>query len=292
MPERIARPPIRLPGGLPDGHHNGTVEVAKHFLDLEPDALDDPRRDKPEAPACIAGVASAGDRLFRGSYGRSARPGCSARGVACGCYAVPGLMTGLAFLDTETVTLDPGEDVIWEIGLILRDPPSGHEHQWRWQVRPNMDKAHPKALEVSQFDDRFAVPDGADAVGWGPVSTGEPAEMTLESVATVLGLLLDGRHVVGAVPNFDTERLALFMRRWTPARTTPWHYHLCDVENLVAGRYGLQPPWDSEALSRRVGVKPERYQRHTALGDATWARDIYDAVMERGAGDSTMVRAG
>jgi hypothetical protein len=38
------------------------------------------------------------------------------------------------------------------------------------------------------------------------------------------------------------------------------------------------PPWDSEVLSRAVGVDPNAYERHTALGDARWARDIYDAV--------------
>jgi hypothetical protein len=73
-----------------------------------------------------------------------------------------------------------------------------------------------------------------------------------------------------------------------------WHYHLIDVEALAAGwlaagidpddppaptQDSCQPPWNSNELSLAVGVDPEQYDRHTALGDARWARDIYDAVM-------------
>jgi hypothetical protein len=82
------------------------------------------------------------------------------------------------------------------------------------------------------------------------------------------------------------------------------HYHLCDVENLAVGwlsayaaylerdgtvaehaldraaelRRIAAPPWNSDELSRAVGVEPDEDERHTALGDAKWARAIYDAV--------------
>ena len=39
------------------------------------------------------------------------------------------------------------------------------------------------------------------------------------------------------------------------------------------------PPWDSDALSRAVGVNPDDFDRHTALGDARWAKAMYEAVM-------------
>ena len=96
---------------------------------------------------------------------------------------------------------------------------------------------------------------------------------------------------MGAVPNFDTERLALLLR--AHGFEPPWHYHLIDVENLavgyLAGR-GDNPapdaigrhvslPWDSNALSLAVGVDPDRFARHTAMGDVLWARAIYDTVM-------------
>jgi hypothetical protein len=77
-----------------------------------------------------------------------------------------------------------------------------------------------------------------------------------------------------------------------------WHYHLIDVEALAAGWIAAQsgpvpiliaganvglvsgrPPWRSEELSRAVGVDPDDFDRHTALGDARWAKAIYEAVM-------------
>lgn len=101
---------------------------------------------------------------------------------------------------------------------------------------------------------------------------------------------------VGAVPNFDADVLGERMRQRNICPS--WHYHLIDVETLVVGwvqykaqhirrtepNIRLEPwpplPWDSEGLSRAVGVEPPAAdQRHTALGDARWCRDVYDAVM-------------
>jgi hypothetical protein len=104
-------------------------------------------------------------------------------------------------------------------------------------------------------------------------------------------LFQDQPHVVGAVPNFDTERLALLLRRhgYEPG----WHYHLIDVENLAVGyAYGqaaglgeleIGLPWDSDELSRLVGVEPPgEGELHTALGDARWAMRLYDAIVGGG----------
>jgi len=92
-----------------------------------------------------------------------------------------------------------------------------------------------------------------------------------------------GAHVIGAVPNFDTERLEMLLSRCgVPAG---WHYHLGDIENIIvgwlAGTAGkrLMPPWSSDDLSRAVGVDPERFDRHTALGDVRWVIAQWDAVM-------------
>jgi hypothetical protein len=41
----------------------------------------------------------------------------------------------------------------------------------------------------------------------------------------------------------------------------------------------LTPPWDSEALSRALGVDPDTFARHTAMGDVRWAMAIHDQVM-------------
>lgn len=207
-------------------------------------------------------------------------------------------MTGLVFLDTETVTLDYGPDVIWEIGLILRN--GDVDQEWRWQMRPNLAVAHPKALEVSRYHERFAVPAGTPVVGWGPFNADYPARMSKRALAVALAAMLQGRHVVGAVPGFDTERIRLFLARHGLVPT--WHYHLIDVENVALGYLaGAQaeamlwgnatsrvlsgvntfdgPPWKSDDLSRVCGVEPPADgERHTALGDARWVRDWYDRI--------------
>lgn len=38
-------------------------------------------------------------------------------------------------------------------------------------------------------------------------------------------------------------------------------------------------PWDSDNLSRMVGVDPDRFDRHTAMGDALWTQAIYDRIV-------------
>lgn len=95
-----------------------------------------------------------------------------------------------------------------------------------------------------------------------------------------------GAHIVGAVPNFDTEVLEALLREngLTPA----WHYHLIDVENLAVGYLNgrghgaFRPPWDSDEISTALGLDPiPDAERHTALGDARWAMRIYDAVLAR-----------
>ena len=41
-------------------------------------------------------------------------------------------------------------------------------------------------------------------------------------------------------------------------------------------------PWKSDDLSAALGIKVSDEDRHTALGDARWARAIYDAVTGHG----------
>ncbi len=99
-----------------------------------------------------------------------------------------------------------------------------------------------------------------------------------------------GVHLVGAVPNFDADVLGTRMR--ANGICPAWHYHLVDVEALAAGYLAsmaaglanidpLQLPWNSDALSAALGIAVSDEDRHTALGDARWARAIYDAVTGR-----------
>jgi hypothetical protein len=65
-----------------------------------------------------------------------------------------------------------------------------------------------------------------------------------------------------------------------------WHYYPQDFVTLTVGYLAGQGkpvpplPWRSDDLSRLIGVEPPGDQdRHTALGDATWAARVWDAIM-------------
>jgi DNA polymerase III epsilon subunit-like protein len=216
----------------------------------------------------------------------------------------------LAFLDTETTGLDPNWHEVWEVGLILRQFEDVQGKGWRavntcdtehlWQLPVDLGRAEPIALTIGNFYERR----GLDANGMKNI---QPPE--LGKWARDFARLTHGAHLVGAVPSFDDA----FLKRLLKANgaCAGWHYHLVDVEALAAGfargrgrgmaiagdvtRFpgavaayeNAAPPWTSDDLSKAVGVDPGQFDRHTALGDARWARAIYDAVMTAGPKPST-----
>lgn len=202
-------------------------------------------------------------------------------------------MSPIAFIDTETVTLEPGPDVVWEIGVITRDE-GRPDQEWRFQLRPNMAKADPEALEISRFQERYELSGKrTQALAWSPQNGNEPAKLSYGALAMSLGAVLGGRSIFGICPSFDTLRLGLFLRRqWAgvPDYRDPWHYQPHDVEDEVAGYLrgckvdsvgGADPyaiPRPTEILAAGVGVTLKPEDQHTALGDARFARDLYDAV--------------
>lgn len=216
-------------------------------------------------------------------------------------------MTTLAFVDIETTSLarpfsaTPGE--VWEVGLIVRgeNDLGTFESEHSWLLPVTLEHADPVSLDIGRFNERH--PQGDRYTGTATVTP------LLEFVAE-FGDLLTGAHLVGNVVSFDEERLAAIFLDHGVVGGMPWHYHLIDVEALAVGylrgmhdvviEYGIptaeadsygasvvtaavmhaQPRWDSEALSAALGVVvPDDSDRHTALGDARWAKAIYDAVM-------------
>jgi hypothetical protein len=185
----------------------------------------------------------------------------------------------VAFVDIETTGLDPERHQIWEVGLIL---PDGTEHEWQLPV--DLSRADPIALNIGRFHDRRVEKwkDSYEDAGW-------LGEFARNFVALTRDL-----HIAGAVVSFDAERLWRLLR--ANGECPMWHYHLIDVGALAAGfmagkRYQSEadgrgvpswepePPWKSNDLSMAVGVNPDDFDRHTALGDARWAKAIYEAVM-------------
>lgn len=188
----------------------------------------------------------------------------------------------ICFLDTETDGVHPNRRA-WEIAAIRRAP-DGTQTEWQAYVDIDLSTADPFGLRIGGFYDRHPlgrhIAHGGD---WSVPSLGTEWHLSGRSAAYEVAKLTHGAHIVGAVPNFDTEVLAPLLREHglTPA----WHYHLVDIENLAVGYLAgkgqpIAPPWKSDELTELLGLPavPEA-ERHTALGDARWAMRVYDAVM-------------
>lgn len=164
----------------------------------------------------------------------------------------------VVFLDTETTGLDPDVHSLWEIALIVDE----QEHVFR--LEPNIIAASPDALRITRFYDRVMDP----LWQWTPGP---------KHVAFEIARLTSGRHLVGAVPSFDAAFLTRLLRQ--SGLQPAWHYHLVDVEALAAGKLGIEPPWDTRKLAAALGIAELPADVvHTALGDARWAKAIYEAV--------------
>ncbi|WP_435246394.1 3'-5' exonuclease [Streptomyces sp. NRRL F-5630] len=187
----------------------------------------------------------------------------------------------LAFVDTETTGLDPFLHEAWEIAVIVREG-DGPDVEHTFRIRPDLSLADPEALKINRYMERVTAP------GW----------EWEDRLLAALGLypLLDSAIMIGSNPAFDAEMLAHLLGRYYE-KPKPWHYRTVDIATLAAGRkYGMvdvaqqvgakaypsdeiRIPFSSRDLSRWVGVEPPGDGvAHTALGDARWARDVWDAV--------------
>lgn len=209
--------------------------------------------------------------------------------------------TPLAFVDCETTGLTIADEP-WEIAIIRRMP-GGTDQEFVLHVEHEARLAETLPDEFREdHDTRF----GVDY----PVYPRAQA-------AAIVHALLDGMHIVGVNPAFDTgmlERLlagkkagpTLFHTSPPPAwpsLTPSWDYHLLDLYALSigalharraieAGGRWVPAPTDleiaSDDLSAGFGVPTTSttgeplYARHTALGDARWARDWWDALTGTG----------
>jgi DNA polymerase III epsilon subunit-like protein len=204
-------------------------------------------------------------------------------------------MTRICFIDTETTSLRPDRRA-WEIGLIVRDPGKPDaEHRWFVDADDlDLGNADVMSLKVGRFYERHPHARLDREAEFGDCEAEADALHQVEA-------LTRGAHLVGAVPNFDAEVLGARMR--AHGICPSWHYHLIDIEALAAGwlhrhaavlenreatadeavrlRELASPPWKSDELTAALGVKVAEDERHTALGDAKWARAVYDAVTGR-----------
>lgn len=209
-------------------------------------------------------------------------------------------MTHLAFIDTETIGLDMAQHPIWELALIIE----GHPDAWRngeyvWEFPVDLSKADPMALKIGRFYERSQVWARAGDVGTRHVIeksavqySNDPNKRQLHNLSELRHTpdvlhavvdLLNGAHLVGAVPDFDAYRLRLLLKEW--GFIPSWHYHLVDVEAMMVGYLSrmcrrVDLPWNSKELTADIGVTlPSTEEEHTALGDARWARRVYHHIV-------------
>lgn len=172
-------------------------------------------------------------------------------------------MTRFAFLDTETTGLDPQRHELLEVAVVLRGATAGRDCELHFALNIDPACADEGALRVNRYWER----------------RDELAQRTIpEAEARAsLNAWLDGAVVVGNNPQFDLRFIEHFLG------STPWNYHPLDIKSLVGGarpELGL-PPWSTGQVARAAGVPiPEGY--HSALVDARWNRDVFDAIMGDG----------
>ncbi|QYC54614.1 DnaQ-like DNA polymerase III subunit [Gordonia phage Agueybana] len=192
-------------------------------------------------------------------------------------------MTTYAFVDTETTGLGPDAEV-WEFAAIIR-----REGDSESVVHIHIDHD----FRAAGLDEKFRA-DHDSRFG----AASDMHVYTRSGAASIIHAALYGAHIVGVNPAFDAKMLE---RLLTPCGLEPsWHYHLIDVPAvtigyLIAEARGVgysgipvKMPWRSDDLAAQVMpvVDPDgdpMYARHTALGDARWCRDWWDALTaERG----------
>ncbi len=183
--------------------------------------------------------------------------------------------TDLVFIDTETTSLRHDRRA-WEIGIIARTGSKDVEHHWFIDINDlDLGNADVMSLKVGRFFERHPQMRLDREASYADCETEADALLQVERITR-------GAHLIGAVVSFDADVLSQRMR--ANGICPSWHYHLCCVENLAVGWLAargnpIQPPWKSDDLSEALGIAVSDEDRHTALGDARWARTIYDAVM-------------
>jgi DNA polymerase III epsilon subunit-like protein len=211
-------------------------------------------------------------------------------------------MTKLVFIDTETLGLDPERHELWEVAMIVREDGTDTEWVWQFEVR-HLGDADPIALRINRYHER-AWPDGFTIddydcrviqektniyLPWDQMT--EEDKYTIDSYkmrawAQHFVKLTYDAHFFGIVPSFDEERLHTLVRNNN--QTPMWHYQVHDVEDMAWAylrathpdvEFGL--PLSGKKLLSTLDLDYNSYDRHTALGDARMARDVYDKVMSK-----------
>jgi DNA polymerase III epsilon subunit-like protein len=175
------------------------------------------------------------------------------------------------FLDTETTGLDPRRHEVWDLALIVRDPDGLDLEMQNYVDVEHLDRADPAALAVGRFWEQHPDPMRSDLLR----GKASPARPRWE-VAEHLHYLLRDAVLIGFNPSFDAAFLSAMLRaEHLPEQ--PWKYRTVDVTTMLGGALGQPPPWSTNELLTKYDITVPPGHRHTAIGDARAARDLFDA---------------
>lgn len=171
------------------------------------------------------------------------------------------LVKPLAFLDIETTGLDPYTDEVLEVAYLREydDPFSLVTTHFSMQIDER--SASPDALKINRYWERK--PELLDIqLAWSPA-------------AYKLVTDLKDHIIVGNNPTFDLTFLTQFLRKWAWKPT--WYYRPLDVGSMAQGRFRERGVTRTPDIAERLGV-PLPDDQHSALADANWNRDLYNAL--------------
>lgn len=200
--------------------------------------------------------------------------------------------TPIISLDLETTGLDPTKHVPWEIAwttAIHFEEGSTRELYVTDSCQAFLSGVEgaacdPVGLTVGGFDRRYPHANGTGVQPWHVVQRALLAHLdhvvdlaahrwretnpnTYPTPGDVYRV-----HLVGAVPQFDNRML----ERWLGWSHSLWHYHLIDVETLIAGRLGIRPPFDTDVMTRlALGDDWDDSRKHEAAADVEWNLALY-----------------
>lgn len=192
----------------------------------------------------------------------------------------------IAFVDIETTGLDPHTHDVWEMAGIVSDTEElDKTTEFHHFIVPNLQMADPGALRMNHFYDRVEL----TSEEWGKngerYKWSDPRAAALDVVTKTSGAYLCGMNV-----DFDADFLEhlLFACGLSPA----WEYKPVELESMMLGylsnlrdHEGVPTvsmselfPFRSSDLSRRIGIDPDIFDRHTAMGDAKWAYSVFRKI--------------
>jgi DNA polymerase-3 subunit epsilon len=177
------------------------------------------------------------------------------------------------FLDTETTGTDPTKHRVWEIGALKRDGLMTSELEVQI-ITKDLGSADKRALEICQFKNRY----------------NEFEAVSIEEALSELIHFSQDTVLFGLNISFDITFLQFMAEREGLDFHPGWHYSAVDVKSYAAGVLGIDPNRPSHIFAQELGIDQNDYSRHSALGDAYYTADIYDAAKTRGLGQTAQYK--